>query len=69
MAYKDGEEFTTYCDKEYDRHQYVIKFKDGRSAIFENYEMTKYHWYQWRKEVSTIEVIDPKPEKEAPKGF
>ena len=68
MAYKDGEEFTTYCDKDYDRHNYTIVFKDGRSCDFESYELAKYYWYQWRAEVETLMVKDIK-KRSAGKGF
>jgi len=56
MAYKDGETFTTYCDKDYDRHTYNLVLKDGRSVIIEDYNLVKYYWYQYRKVMSHVEV-------------
>ena len=68
MAYVDGETFKTYCDKPYDRHVYHLH-KNGETYEFEDYEMMKYYWYQWRKEVTTVEVVDV-PKKRGPaKGF
>lgn len=58
MAYKDGETFTTYCDKPYDRHTYKLKLKNGKSVVFEDWQVAAYHWYQWRSECVTIEIVD-----------
>lgn len=63
MAYKDGETFTTYCDKPYDRHHYKLKMKNGKSVIFEDYETMRAHWYHWRPNVDRVLIIDAK------KGF
>ncbi len=63
MAYKDGEDFTTYCDKPYDRHHYKLKMKNGKCVTFEDYEMMRAHWYHWRPNVETVLIIDAK------KGF
>ena len=60
MAYKDGEDFKTFCDKPYDKHDYKLIFKDGRSCIFDNYDIAKYYWYQWRDELETIVILDSK---------
>ena len=60
MAYKDGETFTTYCDKDYDRHTYKIVLNNGKSVVFESYELMRYQWYQWRNNCSHVEVIDVK---------
>ncbi len=60
MAYKEGETFTTYCDKDYDRHTYKIVFNNGKSISFESYEVMRYHWYQWKVSCSHVEVIDTK---------
>ena len=66
MAYKDGETFTTYCDKDYDRHTYKVVLNNGKSIAFESYSQMRYQWYQWRNNCSHVEVIDTKI---APKGF
>ena len=68
MAYKDGEIFTTYCDKLYDRHHYRINFSDGRYVVIEDYQTAKYFWYENRKDVVNIEIIDTKVRR-SPKGF
>ena len=58
MAYKDGEDFTTYCDKPYDRHKYKMVMEDGSSGIIDDYELVRYFWYQQRKHIKTVIVID-----------
>jgi len=58
MAYKDGEDFTTYCDKPYDKHKYKMVMKDGSYAIIDNYELVRYHWYQHRDKCETVIIID-----------
>ena len=59
MAYKDGGEFTTYCDKLYDRHTYRLIFKDGRAADVEDYELVRAYWYQIKNELERVEILDP----------
>ena len=68
MAYKDGEVFESYCDKPYDRQEYKVVLKDGRSVIFDNYELMRYEWYQNRAQLSHVEVLDA-PKSTAGKGF
>ena len=68
MAYKDGEEFTTYCDKSYDRQIYKVFLKDGQAVIYDNYEVMRYHWYQNRAHLSHVEVLDA-PKSTAGQGF
>ena len=58
MAYKDGGEFTTYCDKYYDKHIYRVHLKGGRTIDFDSYELMRYHWYQGRELAVMVEVID-----------
>ena len=36
---EDLKTFTTYCDKPYDRHHYVINFKDGKTITVDEYEL------------------------------
>ena len=66
MAYKEGETFTTYCDKHYDRHTYRLVLNNDKSITFDSYEQMRYHWYQWKVSCSHVEVIDTKVE---PIGF
>jgi predicted nucleic acid-binding protein len=58
MAYKDGETFTTYCDKDYDKHNYRIILTNGKAIVLEDYEVVRAFWYQYRTQVSCVEVID-----------
>ena len=69
MAYKDGEVFTTYCDKDYERHQYKLVFRNGKSIIYEDFEVMKYYWYQYRGSASHVEVLDKTLKKGTAKGF
>jgi hypothetical protein len=59
LTYKDGEDFTTYCDKDYDRHTYKLVLKDGKSVVFDDYSVMRYHWYHYRKALSHVDVVDP----------
>jgi len=58
MAYKDGEVFTTYCDKEYDRHTYRLHWKDGSHTDYEVYEYVRYFWYQHKDMAESVEILD-----------
>ena len=58
MAYIDGGTFTTYCDKDYDRHTYKIVLNNGKTIAFDDYKTASYHWYQYQSHASHIEVID-----------
>ena len=66
MAYKDGETFTTYCDKDYDRHTYTLVFKNGRKLDFIDYYECTRHWYTYKNNVSHIQIND---KKQSGKGF
>ena len=58
MAYKDGENFKTYCDKPYDKHVYRIEWKDGSRSEFDNYEIMRYVWYQNRHMAECVHILD-----------
>ena len=58
MAYKDGEVFTTYCDKLYDKHNYRIIWKDGSYTEYDNYEIMKYVWYQYKSMAERVQIMD-----------
>lgn len=51
----------------YDRHEYVLHFKDGRKLVFEDYEYMRSFWmaHASQKVFSHVEVID----MENKKGF
>lgn len=69
MVYKDGGVFTTYCDKDYDRHDYRIVFKDGTSIVFGDYNTAKEYWYLSKTKCVTIEVLCKKVKPSGGKGF
>ena len=58
MAYKDGEIFETYCDKEYNKHLYRLIWKDGSFTDYDNYEVMRYIWYEYRQMAERVHVID-----------
>jgi hypothetical protein len=58
VAYKDGETFTTYCDKPYDRHRYKMILNNGKAIILEDYEMVRAYWYHYKEHMKTVEVLD-----------
>ena len=37
--------FKQTSDKPYDRHQYKIKFDDGKSILFPDYETMQHFWF------------------------
>ena len=58
MAYKDGEVFTTYCDKDYDQNIYRIIWKDGSHSDYDNYEVVRYLWYQYKDMAERVHILD-----------
>ena len=60
MAYKDGEVFKTYCDRPYDKHDYRIIWKDGTTDDFDNYDIMRYVWYQYKDRAERVIIVDPK---------
>ena len=61
--------FTQTSDKPYDQNKYKIVFKNGKSVVVENYETMKSMWYQWRKDVSNVEIITEPKKKSGGGGF
>ena len=58
MAKRKLKTFTTTCEKDYDRHRYKLVLKEGKELILEDYEMARAYWYQFRKQLSHVEVLD-----------
>ena len=46
---QDVEWFTCTSDKPYDRHIYRLKFTNGKSVVYDDYELMRNHWFQWTK--------------------
>ena len=57
MAYKDGEVFTTYCDKPYSTHKYKLVLKNGKAIVVEDYEQMKRTWYTYREHMDHVDVL------------
>ena len=57
----------TPSDRPYDRHEYIVHFKDGRKLKFDDYEYMRSFWmaHAGQKVFSHVEVI----ESEEKKGF
>ena len=57
MAYKDGETFTTYCDKPYTGTTYRMFFENGDFKDYTDYELMRAWWYKHRQDVTHVEVL------------
>ena len=66
MAYKDGEVFTTYCDKPYGQNKYKLVLHSGKAIIYEDYELMRAWWWQWKANCSHVEIIT---KNQVGKGF
>ena len=55
--------FTSTSNKPYDRHTYTLVFKDGKQALFDDYEMCRAAWFQWSNTnlLSHVTVNDTTP--------
>jgi hypothetical protein len=52
-------EFTETCSKSYDRHDYSIRFADGREQLFGDYETMRHFWFTHSMLSNmTVHVID-----------
>ena len=58
MAYKDGEVFTSYCDKPYDMNKYKLVLKNGKAIVLEDYDQVRQLWYQFRTQMVRVDVVD-----------
>ena len=55
---RDPRYFTTYSTKPYDRHEYIIKSKNGEKLKVESYDNVKAIWYECRDELESVEIVD-----------
>ena len=69
MINDDLKEFTLTSDKPYDKHKYRVNLKNGKSVVFEDYEMMRAMWYQWKDQVSNVDVLDSHQKQGGGKGF
>jgi hypothetical protein len=56
----------------YDRHDYKLIFKNGKSIIFQDYESLLQFWFQYgfKDEIACVDVVDKKKVKSTKKkGF
>jgi hypothetical protein len=56
----------------YDRHDYKLIFKNGKSIIFQDYESLLQFWFQYgfKDEIACVDVVDKKKVKSTQKkGF
>ena len=50
--------FTTYCDKPYDRNKYKLVLKNGKAIVLEDYDQVRQLWYQFRTQVMEMVRVD-----------
>ena len=63
--------YTQTCDKSYERHSYIVYFKDGNRRLFDNWEEVQAFWFQFAsmKLLSHVEVTDKPKLRTKSKGF
>ena len=63
--------FTQTSDLLYDRHNYKLFFKNGKTMEFDNWEDAQVYWFQWSStgQLDLFEVLDQKKTKTKSKGF
>ena len=50
--------FEETSDLPYDRHDYKVYTQTGKTYVFDDYEMVRAFWFQSKKLLSHIEVLD-----------
>ena len=50
--------FEQTSDLSYDRHNYRVHTQTGKTYIFDDYEMVRAFWFQQKKILSHVEVLD-----------
>jgi len=63
--------FTLTSTEPYDRHDYRLVLKNGKSMIFNDYETLRAQWFNWchMGNLSHVEVLDKNVSKKKAKGF
>ena len=51
-------EFKQTCDKPYDRHEYKLVLKNGKSMTVDDYELVRALWHHYRLHADRIVVLD-----------
>lgn len=62
----DDRYFAETSDELYDRHHYMIVSSNGESITVDDWESCRYIWFNKRKSLSHVDVIDVKKQS---KGF
>ena len=57
--------FTVSSTEPYDRHRYMVVFKDKKTVNFDNWEDTQRYWWEWCQtgSLSHIEVLEKSQKK------
>ena len=65
------ERFTETSSESYDRHDYVVYFKDGNSRKFDNWEDAQAFWFQFAhmKLLDRVDILDKPKKRTKAKGF
>lgn len=53
-------QFTRTCDKPYDRHKYKLFYENGKTKVFDEWDLMFSTWINHKPFVSHVEVIDRK---------
>lgn len=64
--------FTQTSNELYDKHNYKLIFKNGKSIVFEDYESLLQFWFQYgfKDELACVDIIDKnKVKQRQKKGF
>ena len=62
-------EFTSSCDKPYDRHEYKITFANGREQYFGDYETMRLFWFTHFQVCTMVCSVVDKKKKKTKLGF
>ena len=54
----DPRYFTETCPKSYDRHNYKLHLKSGKSIVVTDYEVLRAMWFQYNAYAESVEVLD-----------
>lgn len=60
--------FKQTSDLSYERHDYKLIFKDGRTIVYDSWDPIPAMWFHNKNELKYVEVLDKK-NKKSKKGF
>ena len=57
MAKRKLKTFTNTCEKDYDRHTYKLRLKNGKAIVLQDYEQVRAFWHQFHEQLECVEVL------------